>query len=57
MSCRRQGGQKMYSSYSFLTAAPDGVPGQRNAQKTLYPPGKDPGTHCIGDWVGPRVGL
>ena len=21
------------------------------------PPGKRPGTHCIGGWVGPRAGL
>jgi hypothetical protein len=27
--------------------------------KTLphFTPGTDPGTHCIGDWVGPRAGL
>ena len=24
---------------------------------TALPPGKRPGTHCIGGWVGPRVGL
>jgi len=25
--------------------------------RPLYPPGKIPGTHCIGGWVGPRAGL
>jgi hypothetical protein len=33
-----------------------GVGSQRHAPAAL-PPGKRPGTHCIGDWVGPRVGL
>jgi hypothetical protein len=31
------------------------VGGQRHAPTNL-PPGKT-GTHCIGGWVGPRVGL
>jgi hypothetical protein len=34
-----------------------GVSGQRLAPAVLYPPGKDPGTHCTGGWVGPRAGL
>jgi hypothetical protein len=25
--------------------------------RPLYPPGKVPGTHWIGGWVGPRTGL
>jgi hypothetical protein len=33
-----------------------GVGGQRHASAAL-PPGKKPGTHCIGGWVGPRAGL
>jgi hypothetical protein len=33
-----------------------GVVGQRQAPAAL-PPGKRPGTHCIGDLVGPRAGL
>ena len=33
-----------------------GVGGQRHAPAAL-PPGKKPGTHCTGGWVGPRVGL
>jgi hypothetical protein len=32
------------------------VGGQLYAPATL-PPGKRPGTHCIGGWVGPRAGL
>jgi hypothetical protein len=31
-----------------------GVGGQRHAPAAL-PPGKRPGTHCIGGWVGPRA--
>jgi len=31
-----------------------GVGGQRHAPAAL-PSGKRPGTHCIGDWVGPRL--
>jgi hypothetical protein len=34
-----------------------GVSGQHHAPAALYPRGKDPGTHCTGDWVGPRAGL
>ena len=33
-----------------------GLGGQRHAPAAL-PPGKRPGTHCIGDSVGPRAGL
>ena len=33
-----------------------GVGGQSHAPAAL-PPGKRPGTHCIGGWVGPRAGL
>ena len=25
--------------------------------RPLYPPGKEPGTHCTGGWVGPKAGL
>jgi hypothetical protein len=32
------------------------VGGQRHAPGAL-PPGNRPGTHCVGDWVGPRAGL
>jgi len=33
-----------------------GVGGQRHAPAALLPR-KRPGTHIIGDWVGPRAGL
>ena len=33
-----------------------GVGGQRHAPAAL-PPGKRPGTHCTGGWVGRRAGL
>jgi hypothetical protein len=33
-----------------------GVGGQLHTPAAL-PPGKRPGTHCTGDWVGPRAGL
>jgi hypothetical protein len=46
-----------YSSYLFLTSVLDEVSGQRHAPAALYPPGKDPGTHWRGGWVGPRAGL
>jgi hypothetical protein len=32
------------------------VGGQRRASAAL-PPGKRPGIHCTGGWVGPRVGV
>ena len=32
------------------------VGGQFRAPATL-PPGKGPGTHCIGGWVDPKAGL
>jgi hypothetical protein len=37
------GGERRYSSYSFLTSALDG--GQHHAPAALYPRGKDPGTN------------
>jgi len=33
-----------------------GVGGQGYAPAAL-PPGKKPGTHCIGGWVGPGAGM
>jgi hypothetical protein len=33
-----------------------GVGGQLHVLAAL-PPGRRPGTHCIGGWVGPRAGL
>jgi hypothetical protein len=51
------GGDKRYSSYSFLTSELDGVSGQRHATAELCPGERTPGTHCTGGWVGPRAGL
>jgi hypothetical protein len=34
-----------------------GESGQRHAQAALYPRQRTHGTHCTGDWVGPRAGL
>jgi hypothetical protein len=36
------GGGRKYSSYSFLTSAPDWMSGQSHAPAALYPPGKGP---------------
>ena len=33
-----------------------GVGVERHAPAAL-PPGKRPGTHCVGGWVGPKAGL
>jgi hypothetical protein len=49
--------ERRYSSYSFLTSELDGVSGQRHAPAELCPGKGSPGTHWIGGWVGPRVGL
>jgi hypothetical protein len=49
-------GGKRYSSTLSLAPALDEVCGQHHAPASL-PPGKIPGTHCLGDWVGPRGGL
>jgi hypothetical protein len=50
-----QGSEVEYSTLS-LTSALDGVGGQCHAPAALSP-GKRPGTHCIGGWVGSRAGL
>ena len=39
-----------------MTAALEGVSGQRHAPAALYPRER-PGTHFTGGWVGPRAGL
>ena len=43
--------EQRYISTLSLTSAPDGVGGQRHDPAALAP-GKSPGTHCIGGWVG-----
>ena len=48
--------EQRYSSTLSLTSAPDS--GGWSAQRTRpFTPGKETGTHCVGGWVGPRVGL
>jgi hypothetical protein len=42
--------------YLSLTLTLDGVGCQHPAPAAL-PPEKRYGTHCTGDWVGPRAGL
>jgi hypothetical protein len=49
-------GEYRYSSTLSLTLTVDGVGGQRNTPAAL-PPGKRPGSHYKGGWVGPRAGL
>jgi hypothetical protein len=34
-----------------------GMSGQRQAPASLYPLGKDAGSHWTGDWMGPRACL
>jgi hypothetical protein len=46
----------MYSSTLSLISELDVVGGQHHTPVAL-PPGKWPGNHCIGVWVGPRTGL
>jgi hypothetical protein len=42
--------------HAFLTSALDG--GEWSASRPdPFTPGKDPGTHVIGGWLGPRAGL
>ena len=49
-------GEYRYSSTLSLTSALDGVGGQSHGPVALSP-GKIPGTHCIGGWVGPRASV
>jgi hypothetical protein len=53
----RRLGERRYNFYSFSTSALDG--GERSASRPgcALIPGKDPGTHWIGGWVGIRTGL
>jgi hypothetical protein len=50
-------GERIYSSYTFLTAALDG--GEWSASRTGHalPLERIPGTRHIGGWVGLRAGL
>jgi hypothetical protein len=46
-------GERMYSSYSFLTSALEGGEWSASGPSRVLPPS----THCIGGWVGPRASL
>jgi hypothetical protein len=51
-------GERSYSSYSFTTSALDWDEWLASRPDRVLSPGKGPpGTHCTGDWVGPRAGL
>ncbi|KDR23422.1 Furin-like protease 2 [Zootermopsis nevadensis] len=50
-------GIRQYSSCSFLTSALDGGEWLASRPGRALPSGKDPSTHWIGGWVGPRAGL
>jgi len=45
-----------YSSVLSLNSAPGGD-GRATATHCRFTPGKKHGTHCIGDWAGPRAVL
>jgi hypothetical protein len=53
----RAKGERIYSCYSFLTSALDGVSGQRQAPPALHPRNRTLGTHWIGGWMGLRADL
>jgi hypothetical protein len=57
-SWRRLGGERVYSSYSFMNSALDGGGWSESRPGRVLSPGEDsPGTHWTGGWVGPRAGL
>ena len=49
-------GEYSYSSTLSLTSVLDGV-GWSTPRPGRFTPGRRPGTHFIGGWVGPRAGL
>jgi len=49
-------GEQSYSSTLPLTSSLDGASSQLHSPAALLP-GKTAGTHCLGDWVSPGVGL
>jgi hypothetical protein len=51
------GGERKYSAYSFFTSALDGGEWSASRPGRALLPGKNPGTHWIGGWVGLRAGL
>jgi hypothetical protein len=50
-------GERRYSFYSFLTSALDRGEWLASRPGRTLPRGRTLGTHCTGDWVGPRAGL
>jgi hypothetical protein len=51
-------GERIYSSYSFISSAVDGGEWSSSRPGRVLPPGKGPpGTNCTGSWVGPRAGV
>ena len=48
--------EQRYSSTLSLTSTPDRG-GWSTRRPGRFTPGKKPGTHCIGGWVGLRAGL
>ena len=51
---KSQSGIRGIALLFFNLGARWGVGGQRHAPAVFYPRGR-PGTHCIGDWVGPQA--
>jgi hypothetical protein len=49
--------ERRYRSNSLLTSALDGGEWSVSCPGCALPPGRTPGTHCIGGWVGLRAGL
>jgi len=52
----QRGNNSVITLLSLYPQCQLGVGGQRHAPAAL-PPGKRPGTHCIGGWVGSRAGM
>jgi hypothetical protein len=50
-------GKKRYNSYSFLTSTLERGEWSASRPGRFLSPGKDPGTHWIGGWMGLRPGL
>ena len=53
---KAQTGSTRYNSTLSLSSTLLAVGGQRHAPAALLP-GKKPGAHSTGGWVGPRAGL
>ena len=53
--CGPEGGRGIALLFQDLGARREWV--VSSTPRLLFTPGKDPGTHCTGGWVGPRAGL